>query len=417
MRRALHLLLFSLVLPASLLGEPLEYVGRLEPGLVPEPRQGGGMGLETAPETVREELPVPPAPDDRVFEGKVWLRRTEPPGARVVLVEPAAPANPAVLYVDVDQDGRLSERERFVLEREADGQWESVTVRFPLKVGAVDGVPVYLGRPVPEKDPTRKLRMMAYSAGRAEGKVQVGSREVRVRYGIDLDTGQVSLVSSQAMDLDGNGSFDRGLSRGEVEGYTESGLVVFRLGDVYLSARSVDLASGRIVLRTHPASDYQRFDLALGAVIPDFAFTDVDGKARRLAELRGKVVLLDFWSTWCGPCVAEMPNLRRVREDYRARGFEILGLPFEDDLETQRKFLAEHEAPWIHATAASVADLMMSRFRVWIFPTKILLDREGRIVSVGDPGQLPLKAEDDLRKAIEEVLARPAQSASATSSR
>jgi len=61
-----------------------------------------------------------------------------------------------------------------------------------------------------------------------------------------------------------------------------------------------------------------------------------------------------------------------------------------------------------------------SRFRVWIFPTKVLLDREGRIVSVGDPGQLPLKTEDDVRKAVEEVLsgpARPAQAGPATSSR
>jgi thiol-disulfide isomerase/thioredoxin len=366
------------------------------------------MGLESAPETVRGELPVRPAPDDRVFAGKLWLRRAEPSGPRVVLVEPAALADPAFLYVDVDQDGRLSERERFVLQREPDGQWESVTVRLPLKVGAVDGVPVWVGRALPEKDLARKIRTMAYSVGRVEGKVRVGTRELRVRYGIDLNTGQVSLVDGQAVDLDGNGSFDRGLSRGEVEGYTENGLMVFRLGDLYLSTRSVDLASGKIVLRTHPASDYQRFDLALGAVLPDFAFTDVDGKARRLAELRGKVVLLDFWSTWCGPCVAEMPNLRRIRDDYRARGFEIIGLPFEDDLETERKFLAEHDAPWIHATAASVADLVTQRFRVWSFPTKILLDREGRIVSVGDPGQPPLKTEEDVRKAVEEVLARPA---------
>lgn len=417
MRRALPLLLLSLALPGGLLAGTVEYVGRLEPGLVPEPRQGGAMGLEPVPERVRGELPAPPAPGDRVFEGKMWLRRTEP-SVRVVLVEPAVPAKTAAfLYVDVDLDGRLSDRERFILRREPDGQWESATVRISLKVGAVDGVPVYLGRTLPEKAPARDLRRIAYSVGRAVGKVRIGAREVRVRYGIDLDTGRVSLVGSQAIDLDGNGTFDRGLSRGEVETSDESGLVVFRLGKLYLSTRSVDLASGRIVLRTHPASDYRRFDLTSGALVPDFAFTDLDGKARRLSELRGKIVLLDFWGTWCGPCIVDMPNLRRVREAYRARGFEILGLPFEDDLETQRKFLAEHEAPWIHATAASVADLVKSRFRVWSFPTKILLDREGRIVSVGDPGQLPLKTEDDLRKAVEEVLARPFQSGVPTSSR
>jgi thiol-disulfide isomerase/thioredoxin len=333
---------------------------------------------------------------------------------RVVLVEPAT--GPAFVYADLDLDGALSAQERFGLEREADGAWESVTFRVPIKIGAVDGIPVWLGRTVPEKEPARNYRFMAYNVGQATGRVQVGAREVRVRYRIDLDTGRATLFGQQGMDLDGNGVFDRGLSRGEVE-MSENGRVIFRLGDLYLSTGSVDLASGRIVLRTHPASDYQRFDLASGARLPDFAFTGVDGKPRHLSELRGKVVLLDFWGTWCGPCVGDLPKLRSIREAYRDRGFEILGLPFEDDLETLRKFLAENDLPWVHATAESVADLVKSRFRVWSFPTKILLDREGRVVSVGDPGQLPLKTEEDLRKAVEEVLSRPAQAGVATSSR
>jgi thiol-disulfide isomerase/thioredoxin len=384
--------------------ETVQYVGRLEPELAVEPHWGSVMGLEEVPQPASAGLPVPPSPGDRVFEGKIWLRRAQIP--RVVLVEPAQSS--AFLYVDLDLDGRLSAEERFGLEREPDGEWGSTTIHLPLKIGAL-GVPVWLGRPLPEKDPSQNLRRMAYNRGQAVGKVQVGSREVRVRYWIDLDTGQADLAG-QAMDLDGNGTFDRGLSRGEVEiPFDGLGLVIFRLGDLYLSTRSVDLATGRIVLRTHPASDYQRFDLTSGTMVPDFTFTGMDGKPRRLSDLRGKVVLLDFWGTWCGPCVADMPKLRNVHKAYRDRGFEILGLDFEDDLDTQRKFLAENDSPWVHATAASVADLVQSRFRVYSFPTKILLDREGRVVSVGDPGQLPLKTEDDVRKAVEEVLARPSQ--------
>jgi thiol-disulfide isomerase/thioredoxin len=349
-------------------------------------------------------LPAPPAPGDRVFEGKMWLRRSGPqPAYRVALVEPAA-GSPFV-YVDLDLDGALSAGERFGLEREPDGEWESVVIPFPIKVGTLDGIPVWLGRTLPEKTPDRGYRFMGYSVGQATGRVQVGGREVRVRYRVDLDTGQATLFGQQGMDLDGNGLFDRGLSRGEVE-MSENGRVIFHLGDLYLSTRSVDSATGRIVLRTHPASDYRRLDLASGARLPDFDFTGVDGAPRHLSELRGKVVLLDFWGTWCGPCVADMPKLRKVREEYRDRGFEILGLPFEDDLDTLKKFLAENDLPWVHATAESVADLVKSRFRIWSFPTKILLDREGRVVSAGDPDQLPLKTEDDVRKAVEEVLAR-----------
>jgi thiol-disulfide isomerase/thioredoxin len=392
--------------------ETAQYIGRLDPGLAVVPREGSGMGLDEVKETASAGLPVPPAPGDRVFEGKMWLRRSGPqPLYRVLLVEPASPENTAFVYADLDLDGALSDRERFGLEREADGQWESVTLPVPIRVGKLDGIPVWLGRSLPEKNPGGSYRFMAYSIGQATGRVQVGAREVRVRYRMDLDTGQATLFGKQGMDLDGNGVIESGLSHGEVE-MSLDGLVVFRLGDLYLSTRSVDAATGRIVLRTHPASDYQRFDLASGAELPDFAFTSVDGTPRRLSELRGKVVLLDVWGTWCGPCVGDMPKLRKVREEYRDRGFEILGLPFEDDLDTLKKFLAENDAPWIHATAESVANLVQNRFRVFSFPTKILLDREGRVVSVGDPGQLPLRTEDDVRKAVAEVLSRPARPAS-----
>ncbi|HEX3126911.1 MAG TPA: TlpA disulfide reductase family protein, partial [Thermoanaerobaculia bacterium] len=381
---------------------PAEYVGKLDPEPAVEPRQGAALGLFEGPQA---GLPVPPSPGDRTFAGKIFLRETEPSRARVVLVEPASGG--AFVYADLNQDDRLSAEERFDLKREPDGEWESVTLRFPLKVGAVKEALVYLGRPVPEKKPEENVRRMAYNVGQAVGTVQVDTREVRVRYWIDLDTGQVDIASSQAMDLDGSGTFDRGLARGEVEVGDGVEPVVFHVGDYYLSARSVDLATGRIVLRTHPASDYQRFELAAGSVVPDFDFTGVDGKPRKLSELRGKVVLLDFWGTWCGPCVADLPKLRKIHEAYRGQGFEILGLPFEDDLDTLKKFLAENDAPWVHATASSVADLVRNRFRVFSFPTKILLDREGQVLLVGEAGQPALKTEDDLRRAVEEALARP----------
>ncbi len=69
--------------------------------------------------------------------------------------------------------------------------------------------------------------------------------------------------------------------------------------------------------------------------IPDFSFTDFKGTPRKLSDFRGKYVLLDFWGTWCGPCLKEMPRLKEVYDKFRARNFEVIGMDNEvrwDDL-------------------------------------------------------------------------------------
>ncbi|NBV88062.1 MAG: TlpA family protein disulfide reductase, partial [Betaproteobacteria bacterium] len=63
-------------------------------------------------------------------------------------------------------------------------------------------------------------------------------------------------------------------------------------------------------------------------------------------SLAGKVVLVDFWATWCGPCVAEIPNVLEQYEKYHAKGFEVVGISLDEDRETLAKFVAEQKIPW-----------------------------------------------------------------------
>jgi thiol-disulfide isomerase/thioredoxin len=136
-----------------------------------------------------------------------------------------------------------------------------------------------------------------------------------------------------------------------------------------------------------------RSSLTVGALVPDFEFIDFDGKRHTLAEFRGRAVLLDFWASWCSPCLADIPELKRVYQKLHAQGFEIIGLNSEaiGQKDVDAEFLKSGEARareivgtrgvnWpqsVNATSLPVA----SRFGVGSLPAKFLVDREGRLIA------------------------------------
>jgi len=133
--------------------------------------------------------------------------------------------------------------------------------------------------------------------------------------------------------------------------------------------------------------------LAVGAVVPDFEFIDFDGKRRALVEFRGRAVLLDFWASWCSPCLADIVELKNVYQKFHTQGFEIIGMNSEaiGQKDVDAEFLKSGEARarevvgtrgvnWpqsVNATSLPVA----SRFGVESLPAKFLIDGEGRVVA------------------------------------
>jgi thiol-disulfide isomerase/thioredoxin len=122
---------------------------------------------------------------------------------------------------------------------------------------------------------------------------------------------------------------------------------------------------------------------AIGAQAPDIALTDPDGKIRKLSSLKGKVVLIDFWASWCGPCRKENPNVVAVYQKYHDLGFEIYSVSLDKDRDSWLKAIAKDNLLW----PDHVSDLKYwksegaAAYGVTSIPYTVLVDKKGRIVA------------------------------------
>ena len=113
---------------------------------------------------------------------------------------------------------------------------------------------------------------------------------------------------------------------------------------------------------------------------PNFSLKDADGNAVNLADYRGKVVLVNFWATWCGPCESEIPWFIEFEKKYKDQGFAVLGVSMDDDgWKSVRPYIASHK---INYRIMIGSPLVSDQFGdIDSLPTSFVLDREGRIAS------------------------------------
>ena len=115
----------------------------------------------------------------------------------------------------------------------------------------------------------------------------------------------------------------------------------------------------------------------LSAAAPDFTLRSVGGANVRLAEQRGQVVLVNFWASWCGPCLQEMPHLNRLHDRYRASGFVLLGVNIDDD---PRAATALAIKLGLRFPVLLDTDKKVSRvYDMSAMPATLLIDRDGRV--------------------------------------
>jgi len=123
---------------------------------------------------------------------------------------------------------------------------------------------------------------------------------------------------------------------------------------------------------------------AVGTIAPDFTMNNPEGKPIQLSSLRGKVVMIDFWASWCGPCRQENPNVVRLYQQYHEKGFEIIGVSLDRTKEDWVKAIQDDKLTWIHVSDLqywqNAAALLYS---VKLIPQSYLLDKEGKIIAKG----------------------------------
>ncbi|HEX8559514.1 MAG TPA: cytochrome c biogenesis protein/redoxin [Pyrinomonadaceae bacterium] len=109
---------------------------------------------------------------------------------------------------------------------------------------------------------------------------------------------------------------------------------------------------------------------------PDVELTTTDGKPLKLSELRGRVVLLNFWATWCVPCRSEIPSLNELERDLAPRGFKVLGVTTSDSADLVREYQKDVRQDY---TVATGDDSVASKYAVGVLPTTFIIDRDGRV--------------------------------------
>ncbi|MER3330066.1 MAG: TlpA disulfide reductase family protein, partial [Candidatus Kapaibacterium sp.] len=116
---------------------------------------------------------------------------------------------------------------------------------------------------------------------------------------------------------------------------------------------------------------------------PDFSFKTIDGKERKLSDYKGKWVLLDFWGTWCGPCVMETPFLVEAYNTLGGEKFEMISIASDRSVKVVSDYMNENEMKWTNTVALSgYAKGVLEQYGITSFPTMMLIDPKGKFIDV-----------------------------------
>jgi glutathione peroxidase-family protein len=130
----------------------------------------------------------------------------------------------------------------------------------------------------------------------------------------------------------------------------------------------------------------------------DFKVLGINGDSLKLSSMKGKVFLLDFWASWCGPCRISNRQLVKIYDKYKKAGFEILGISLDEDIKDWKKAIAKDKISWLQCVDTKGWDAKSAyKWNVEAIPASFLIDKKGNVVAVN-------LEKDELEKKIKELL-------------